>query len=142
MVAAMSSRRVLAAAGLLAGLSGCPADDVLTCAEIDPACTPQYEPTFANVYANTIEPKCAVSSACHAGASPKGGLDLSDPDVAHAALLADGEDRVIPGEPSCSEMIMRVSTSSRQFLMPPGSPLSEAERCALAQWVLDGAPGP
>lgn len=135
--ARLAAVAVVAAAPLLAA---CP-QEALECVEVDPQCAPLYEPTFANVYAMTIEPKCSVSGSCHAGASPRGGLDLSTPDGAYAALLQAGEDRVIPGEPSCSEVVMRAATELRQYRMPPGNDtLSAPEQCAVQRWIAAGAP--
>jgi len=127
----MFSRAVLLVVAL--ALAGCPAE--LEPADVDPDCTPQYEPTFANVFDNTLVPDCSPSG-CHSGPVPKAGMDLSEIDVAHAELL-DG--RVIPGDPEHSELVMRIFTDDRSFLMPVGDPLSDAEQCAAALWVLGGA---
>ncbi|HVK78891.1 MAG TPA: c-type cytochrome domain-containing protein [Kofleriaceae bacterium] len=134
--------RTAAVAGLAVGLAGCP-DDELTCVDIDPACTPLYEPTWANVFDNTLAPKCGVGgSSCHGGASPWGALHLDDPTRAHADLTRAGAGIVIAGEPSCSEMIMRLNASSSKLVMPRGSRLQDSEICALERWVAAGAPGP
>lgn len=118
-------------------LAGCPAE--LEPADVDPGCTPQYEPTFANVYANTLEPECSPFG-CHRQPTPSGNVDLGTIDVAHAALLAEGEDRVIPGDPEHSEVVMRIFTRQSEFKMPPGpTPLPAEEQCAVALWVLMGA---
>jgi hypothetical protein len=108
----------------------------LPVAEVDRDCTPQYQPTYQDVYQNTFRSDCGVGG-CHAGAAPRAGLDLSDEATARAQLLEEG--LVIPGDPEHSEMIMRVFTTIDEYVMPRGEPLSEAEQCALALWVLDGA---
>lgn len=129
-------RRMWIAAGLLSG--GCPSDPPPACTTVETACAPQYVPTFDNVYANTLAMDCGASrGACHS-ASGEGGMSLVDPATAHASLLA----RVSPGDPACSEVIVRTHSPGADYQMPPGTPLSEAERCALLKWVEAGAPGP
>ncbi len=115
-------------------LAGC-GDPPLECAVVDLSCTPQYEPTFDNVYANTIDPDCN-SGACHDAVAPKGGLDMSEIETAYAGLL-DG--RVDPADLECSEMIARLFTDEPAWHMPRGKTLSDSEKCAVAQWVAAGA---
>ena len=135
-------RLLCVAAGLALALAGCQ-DDELTCVDVDPTCAPLYQPTWENVFANTLAPKCGVGgSACHGGPSPFGALQLDDPTRAHATLLRAGADIVVPGEPSCSKLIMRINTSSSKLVMPRGSRLPASEICALERWVAAGAPGP
>jgi hypothetical protein len=130
-------RRPLRAVVVLTVLAGCPADEA--CIEIDvTACTPTYEPTFDNVFSRTLEPGCGVAGgSCHAPEGAKGGLVLAEADEAHAALL-DG--RVVPGDPGCSLLVRRIESTDRAFKMPPGSrTLSAGDRCAIEQWIADGA---
>ncbi len=63
---------------------------------------------------------------------------LDEIDAAWSALVDDG--RVLPGDAACSLLITRLEADDPAAAMPPGSPLSEAERCAVRQWVDDGAP--
>ncbi len=120
--------------------AGCPGDDPPECIEVDLTCAPLYVPTFDNVYANTLTDGCGSQRvACHSATGNKGGMSFETPDKAHAALLAG---RVKPGDAACSEMIVRTQSLGESYQMPPGSALSEAERCALVQWVQNGAPGP
>jgi len=122
----------------LAALPGCP-DDELTCVDVDLTCQPLYPPTFDNVFANTFMPKCGTpGSTCHSAEGHRAGLILDDRDEAYRLLLMN--DRVIPGEPSCSILIERIHAASPRLQMPPGRRLSEPERCALLQWVAAGAP--
>lgn len=124
---------------LLAALAGCPSDEPPACITVDTSCAPLYAPTFENVWANTLQNGCgSARSACHARGGA-GGMSLADPETAHASLLAG---RVTSGDPGCSELIVRTSSPGEPYQMPPGSPLSPAERCALIQWVQAGAPGP
>jgi hypothetical protein len=123
---------------LLATLFGCGGPE-LACIEVDLACQPLYEPTFDNVFASTLLPKCGTEgSTCHSAAGRKAGLILDDPDDAYRRLIEGG--RVIPGEPSCSILLERVYAAASSLRMPPGRTLGDAERCALLQWVAAGAP--
>lgn len=104
------------------------------CLDLPAECTPQYPPTFDQVWANTLQPSCALSG-CHGGASAAGGLSLGDDaDSAHAALAS----RVEPGDPACSALVDWLEPAGRGA-MPPGAPLAEEERCAVRQWIADGA---
>jgi hypothetical protein len=130
-------RRWCLVAAVLA--SGCPSEPPPACTTIDLTCTPQYVPTFDNVYANTLQMDCgSARSGCHS-ATGQGDMSLANPATAYAELL-DG--RVIPLDPACSELIVRTHDQGRDYSMPPGRGLAAAERCALVQWVAAGAPGP
>lgn len=118
-------------------LAGCSDDPKLTCVEVDLTCAPLYAPTWENVYANTVQPKCAAAG-CHTTAARKGDLVLDVPETAHFALTG----YVTPGDLPCSEVIMRIYATASSLRMPRGSKLSDAEACAVAQWVGAGAPGP
>jgi hypothetical protein len=63
-------------------------------------------------------------------------MSFEDEPHAFDALRAG---RVMPGNPGCSKMIVRTDSPGASYQMPPGDPLSEAERCALIQWVQAGA---
>lgn len=106
------------------------------------ACMPLYEPSWDRVFANTIAPRCGTpGSACHGEASAagaSGGLVVSDMAATHAVLLDSGF--VVPSDNECSEVMVRLDTTNDALLMPPGAePLPEAERCAVAQWIANGA---
>ena len=117
----------------LATLAGC-GDDVPDCVELPAECTPQYPPTFDAVWSNTLATSCALSG-CHATGA--GGLTMgTTPETAHAALLDGGY--VTPGDPECSEMVVRIETPG-EVGMPPSAMLDDAERCAVAAWVREGA---
>jgi hypothetical protein len=105
-------------------------------------CAPLYPPTFDNVFTNTLSKKCATTGgSCHGPAGHKGGLILANKDEAYAGLtgLDGATPRVDPNEPRCSEMIVRIDSPGKDWGMPPGEPLSAAERCAIRQWVAAGA---
>ncbi len=134
-----SMRRMYLAAAVLLG--GCPTEPPPACTTeaIDVTCAPLYTPTFDEVYSRTLRQGCSVnSSACHS-ARGDGDMDLSTPAAAYASLL-DG--RVKPGDPTCSELIVRTHDLGTDYQMPPGGPLGESTRCALVRWVAAGAPGP
>jgi hypothetical protein len=120
---------LLAALGACAGEPECVS---LPEPEAPGSCTPEYEPDFDAVYANTFT-SCALATACHGQGSPNG-LDLGpDADSAYEALL--GGDYVVPGEPGCGEVSSRLGDGT----MPPGAPLSAAELCAVRTWIAAGA---
>ena len=119
---------------------GGPADAGPSCLDqpLGADCAPQYEPTFANVYQNTIVARCAIGGgACHLAEGAQGGLVLEGIDAAYAGLQAAG--RVVGGDPGCSVMIQRLEAPDPSRAMPPGTPLTEPERCAVTQWVRRGA---
>ena len=120
-------------------LAGCPGEEQPPiCITVDTACAPLYPPTFANVYANTLRPTCgATNGSCHSAAGKKGGLSFADEQTAYDGLL---NTRVKPGDPGCSEMVVRSSSPGTDYEMPPGGGLNVAARCALLQWVQAGAP--
>lgn len=117
--------------------------DAPACIELDEMeCTPLYEPTYANVFAQTILPRCGVSgSACHGqanAAGADGGLVISDAAATHAALLDGGF--VEASDPACSEVVVRTEIDDDALRMPPGAtPLPDGERCAMQQWIREGA---
>ena len=127
------SLRAVSAALAVAACGG----PTLEPAEIDRDCAPLYEPTFANVFDQTLVGKCAVEGACHRGPDARRGLRLDEIDVAHGLRLQ--QDRVIPGDPEHSEVTMRIYTEHDELLMPPGERLSDAEACAVALWIAEGA---
>jgi Planctomycete cytochrome C len=120
--------------------SGCGGDDPPRCVTVDAACTPRYQPTFANVYTNTLKDSCGSQSvACHSAAGRKGGLSMETAEIAFEQLTAAGTGRVVAGDPACSETVVRLHGSDEEYLMPPGAPLPAADRCAIEQWIAAGA---
>lgn len=136
----------LRASALLAGAllaSGCGGDEPATaCVQgLDLTCAPLYSPTFDQVFTRTLQPSCALSGAsCHASEGAMGGLVLADADAAYASLLGqNGEkSRVVAGDAACSLLVERLDATG-DAVMPPGAPLADAERCAVAQWIQNGA---
>src|SRR5260370_29827182 len=70
---------------------------------------------------------------CHAGAKPKGGLDLSQ----QRTLLKGGKSgpAVVPGKLDDSVLWERVSADE----MPPKHPLAAADKKKLREWIVAGA---
>lgn len=123
----------------LMGAAACSDDSV--CAEVTTECAPLYEPTFENVFNTTLQPRCGVAgSACHAREGAQGGLILADIDEAYDMLAGNGgHPRRVDSETlGCGELLSRLASSEPSRLMPPASPLSEAELCAITQWVAMG----
>lgn len=115
----------------------------LTCATVDLTCAPLYAPTFENVYANTLAMKCGDDrSACHSEAGRAGGLSLADAATAYAELTDPAAGRIVAGDVSCGHLIARLYTDEAELVMPSGAALGDSERCAIAQWIAAGAPGP
>jgi hypothetical protein len=133
-------RRSWVAALLAASIAGCPSNEPPPmCTTVDVACAPAYVPTFENVFDNTIKLGCGSARAsCHASGG-ESGMSLENAATAYQSLL-DG--RVTANDPGCSELVVRTSSTGKDYTMPPGSALEPAERCALIRWVATGAPGP
>jgi hypothetical protein len=91
-------------------------------------------------------PTCGSPSSggsCHGPSGAKGGLVLSDIDGAYAELLGtqDGRVRVVPNDPECSLLEVRLESTDPAFRMPLGTmPLPESVRCAVRKWIANGAP--
>ncbi len=119
---------------------GCEGGDICF-DDVSADCAPQYEPTFDNVFTHTLLPSCAQAGACHATGSAAGGLTFETADGSHAQLVGDvdGVARALPNDAPCSLLIQRLETGEADQLMPPGGQLSAAERCAIIQWVQNGA---
>ena len=143
-LAALASMLALAA-------SGCGSDG--GSAPIEPRCLPApgptdcpalYQPTFANVFQNTLEKHCAVTG-CHVEPNPTGGMALDDFGTAYDNLVnkksANGEPRVKPADVQCGKLIVRLSSVDEPWSMPPGSGshLMATELCSIRQWIANGA---
>ena len=105
-------------------------------------CSPLYAPSFTEIHTRRLRVTCASpGTACHAAEGRQGGLSLASPDESYDLLLglADGRTRVVPGDPRCSELMVRLDLPGRDFSMPPGAPLDERERCTIRRWIAAGA---
>ncbi len=108
-------------------------------------CLPEYPATFEDIHARTLVPSCAVAgAACHASQGKQGGLDLSEIESAYLALTeqegqATSGPRVLKNDAACSPMIVRLHSTQVDQVMPPGAPLREGVRCAVRNWIAQGA---
>lgn len=126
---------------LLLVLSACESgsgdDGAPSCVEIDvTACALLYPATYEQVWSQTLAPSCSGGgSACH----PSGAaLSFQDAAVTYDDLL-DGA-LVIPGDPGCSPLMIRLESDDPSFRMPPGStPIHAGARCSIANWIANGA---
>ena len=126
----------MAAFVLVVGCVGLSCDDNSTCvSSVDLTCAPLYEPEFEQVFTRTLKPGCAVAGNCHSGPNAKAGIRMDEIEETYRLLIDDG--LVVPNDASCSLLVARLEGSGP--VMPPGQALSEAERCAIEQWVANGA---
>lgn len=129
------SSRMRGSLVVIAAMAGC-SDAPPACATVETACAPLYEPTWDNVYAQTVVRSCGGNrSSCHA-AGGDGEIDLSSQATAYDSLVPA---HVTGGDAMCSELVVRVHGAGEDYLMPPGALLRDSERCAIAQWVQAGA---
>jgi hypothetical protein len=120
---------------ILSALAGCTGDECLT--DLNADCAPLYEPTFENVFEETLAPSCGLpGTSCHSAEGRKNGLAFAELEEAHRLLL---EGRVEPGDASCSLIMRRISSDDLGVQMPPGRKLIDSERCAIQKWIQDGA---
>ncbi len=103
----------------------------------------KLQPTFSDVFENTIKGTC-TNPGCHGSMNPQNGLVLDDEATAYTDLLAENaahtEARVIPGNVTCGELIVRLETANESWSMPQGGHLTDQELCAIRHWIADGAP--
>jgi hypothetical protein len=105
-------------------------------------CAPQHDPPiYASIYAKIIQPQCTAGSSCHSAAAAMGGLVLDNADDTYDALLGlrGGTKRVLPRDPACSPLMLRLTSRDSNYVMPKGSRLLEAEICDFVLWIKEGA---
>ncbi len=142
----LARRRMVGLLALLATACGSPEKPAATtCVEgLRTDCSPLYAPaTYSTIFEKILHPTCAQGmGTCHTTDAGMGGLVFEDADDAYARLLgdADGRARVAAGDPACSLLVERLEAKDQQVRMPPGpTPLSEAARCDIVQWISEGA---
>jgi len=133
---------------VVSALGGCSSDppppDPFACVEnLSTDCAPLYDPPdYSTIFSKILQPTCAAGmGTCHTSDAQMGGLVFEDADDAYARLLGDvGRARVIPGDPACSLLVIRLESHDPNVRMPPGpTPLLESERCTVIRWIADGA---
>lgn len=108
-------------------------------------CRPLYDPpTFGVIFEEILQPTCAAGQGtCHSADAAMGGLVFEDEADAHALLTGarGGRSRVVPGDPSCSVLLQRLTAPEPGERMPPGpTPLLDSELCTIQRWIEEGAP--
>ena len=138
--------KTVCAAGLAALFSFCGQDSdsrptCLSQVDVD-SCTPLYPAEFPVIYRQVLSATCASAGvSCHGPGGGNGGIVFATDTEAHAELLGHAGDRalVIPGDPACSELVVRLDLSGHSWSMPPSAPLDERARCSIRRWIADGA---
>lgn len=105
-------------------------------------CTPLYPAEFSVLFSQVFSVTCAsVGVSCHGDLGQMGGLAFVTEDQSYAALLGlSGEKRrVVPGDPACSELVVRLDLPGHAWSMPPSAPLDERTRCSIRRWIAGGA---
>lgn len=119
----------------------------LLIAACDDGGTPALDaaPTLVELEATVFASSCSFG-ACHGGANPKNGLDLSSVDAAWASLVdapskAGDAVRVVPGDPDASLLVQVLDGPVGDIRqMPPGFELPAETRARIRAWVAGGAP--
>jgi hypothetical protein len=137
--AALRGFVLLLFAGLLAGCPGSdPPGDACTPVPVDASCTPAYEPTYEKLFTTTFNPGCVKSGGtCHSSVGHQGGLVFEDIDDSYRRLHDTGV--VKDGDPACSPIVARVTSTNGKIRMPPAVQLSAGEQCAIERWIAAGA---
>ena len=122
-------------------LAGClDDDDGDACIDVDTECTPAYDPTWDEVYAQTLVPSCGGQGvSCHAPEGNQGGWSVTDAAGTWDSLLGGEYPYVVPGEPGCGPLVKRLETEDPGLVMPIGDRLEDDVRCAIRQWIANGA---
>lgn len=104
---------------------------------------------WSYVHATVIRPGC-TTAMCHSKLGAAGGVDLSSPSTAYVFLVGRGCDVppgepgfpdgnfVAPGRPEASRL-MYLLRGEGGSIMPPDSPLPDAEIGLVENWILEGA---
>ena len=78
---------------------------------------------------------------CHASDTAAGGVTFETAGGSHGQLTGqfDGVAYALAGDPACSVLVQVVESDDPEVVMPPSGKLPAAERCAIIQWVANGA---
>jgi hypothetical protein len=100
-------------------------------------------PLYSTIFREIIQKQCALGSSCHGTDGAMGGLVLASANDTYDALLglkAGTTKRVLPNDPKCSPLMVRLESRDPDYVMPRGSRLTEPELCEFVQWIKQGAP--
>lgn len=109
--------------------------------ELD-GCMALYPATYDHVWTQTLSNGCGQQgAACHAQDGSGGasnGLVFVDAQASWEHMMAEG--LLVPDDPLCSPLFVRLATEDPRIRMPPGSSgLSPAAVCSIGTWIADGA---
>jgi len=142
----LSLRNLVVLAGIACACGGDDgtADAPACLTDLDADCSATIPATFDSLYSNIVEPSCGGTGdnpSCHRAGARQAGLDLSAPAKAYDALLGKrGKALVLPGDPECSPLMQRIEADDDTFRMPLGTErMAPGLRCAVQQWIADGA---
>lgn len=92
-------------------------------------------------FARDVQPILAKRCfACHGPAERESGLAFHDRSIA-TGEAESGKFAILPGDPTASELIKRVTSTDESHRMPPeGKPLSTKQIETLRKWIDAGAP--
>jgi hypothetical protein len=109
---------------------------------LNTSCLPLHQPPiYSTIYAEIIQKQCATGSSCHSAGAAMGGLVLDKADDTYDTLLGvnGGTKRVLPRDPACSPLMLRLTSRDPNYVMPKGSRLLEPEICDFVLWIKEGA---
>src|SRR5215471_2800955 len=106
-------------------------------------CRVLYDPpTYPIIFDNILHKSCAIGmGSCHTSDVAMGGLVFEDADVAYSLLLGQmgARQRVVPNDPACSLLVVRLESPDPNYVMPKGSRLPDEAICDVVQWIAAGA---
>lgn len=114
--------------------------------------TEQSAKTVALSFSGQVQPiftATCTGPACHAGAKPQQGLNLSSAASSYAGLVNVASQQcpatklVLPLQPDMSYMVWKIQGAGTCFTgsqMPKGAPLSAAQISTIRSWISAGAP--
>jgi hypothetical protein len=111
----------------------------VTCALALVACgteTDDRPETAAYISAAILVPYCG-RAACHSSATRAHNLNFGSVEASIATLKTQA--LVVPGDPTRSRLVTVLTDSNR--VMPPDTPLPNANIDLITRWVADGAEG-
>lgn len=106
------------------------------------SCTALYPATYDQVWTQTLRDGCGQQgAACHAQDGSGGAIDglvFVDAQASWEHMMAEG--LLVPGDPLCSPVFVRLASEDPSIRMPPGSSgLPSGAVCSIGTWIADGA---